>query len=311
MKYGKHAYLILAHNNFQILEKLIRLLDDPRNDIYIHVNKKARKFNPDYFKQIPKQSNLIFIDRLKLDWGAYSQIKAELALMKAAVTKGYDYYHYISGVDLPLKSQDYIHDFFDRNEGKEFVHFDRKENFRRYEDRIKYYHLFQCRPSTKPGRMFYRIFHEVTIGFQKLLGVDRLKGQKAEFWLGADWFSITDALARYILTQESFVDKTFRYTRIGDEIFIQTIIYNSDFRDKLYDKNFDNNYMACLRNIDWMRGTPYVWKSKNFEELMNSGFLFARKFDSGYDSDIVNRIYGYLMEAQASCKRNQVTTVND
>ena len=30
----KHAYLIIAHNEFKILEKLVHLLDDSRNDIY-------------------------------------------------------------------------------------------------------------------------------------------------------------------------------------------------------------------------------------------------------------------------------------
>ena len=32
----KHAYLILAHNEFVILERLIQAIDDERNDIYIH-----------------------------------------------------------------------------------------------------------------------------------------------------------------------------------------------------------------------------------------------------------------------------------
>ena len=32
---NKHAYLIMAHNDFDILEKQLRLLDDIRNDIYI------------------------------------------------------------------------------------------------------------------------------------------------------------------------------------------------------------------------------------------------------------------------------------
>lgn len=30
----KHAYMIMAHNNWKILEKLLLLLDDQRNDIF-------------------------------------------------------------------------------------------------------------------------------------------------------------------------------------------------------------------------------------------------------------------------------------
>lgn len=45
MSYKKHAYLIMAHNNFYILEKLLRLLDDSRNDIYVHIDKKVSEFD--------------------------------------------------------------------------------------------------------------------------------------------------------------------------------------------------------------------------------------------------------------------------
>ena len=37
----KHAYLIMAHNNWKILEKLLILLDDKRNDIYLHIDLKS------------------------------------------------------------------------------------------------------------------------------------------------------------------------------------------------------------------------------------------------------------------------------
>lgn len=33
----KHAYLIMAHNNFELLRVLVKLLDDKRNDIYIYM----------------------------------------------------------------------------------------------------------------------------------------------------------------------------------------------------------------------------------------------------------------------------------
>lgn len=38
---NKHAYLILAHNNFGVLEKLIKMLDYKHNDLYVHIDKKV------------------------------------------------------------------------------------------------------------------------------------------------------------------------------------------------------------------------------------------------------------------------------
>ena len=36
---SKHAYLIIAYNQWNLLKKLIHMLDDERNDIYVHVNR--------------------------------------------------------------------------------------------------------------------------------------------------------------------------------------------------------------------------------------------------------------------------------
>lgn len=41
----KHAYLIIAHDNWKILEKLLILLDDKRNDIYLHIDRKSNLIN--------------------------------------------------------------------------------------------------------------------------------------------------------------------------------------------------------------------------------------------------------------------------
>ena len=40
----KHAYLIIAHNDFEILKKLVSLLDNEHNDIYIHFDAKVATF---------------------------------------------------------------------------------------------------------------------------------------------------------------------------------------------------------------------------------------------------------------------------
>ena len=38
----KHAYMIMAHDQFELLSILIKMLDDPRNDIFLHIDKKAK-----------------------------------------------------------------------------------------------------------------------------------------------------------------------------------------------------------------------------------------------------------------------------
>ena len=60
----KHADLILAHNNFYILERLVKLLDYEFNDIYIHIDKKVRYFKFNYFKSIVTKLR-IFCKKIK------------------------------------------------------------------------------------------------------------------------------------------------------------------------------------------------------------------------------------------------------
>ena len=49
----RHAYLIMAHGNHTQLSKLVSALDDERNDIYIHIDKKTRNIVSDELPTVP------------------------------------------------------------------------------------------------------------------------------------------------------------------------------------------------------------------------------------------------------------------
>ncbi|MEG0229362.1 MAG: beta-1,6-N-acetylglucosaminyltransferase, partial [Oscillospiraceae bacterium] len=137
---NKHAYLIMSHNEFDILIELLKDIDDNRNDIYLHIDKKIKNYPKDKLCAAVKNSNLFFIPSMKVNWGGYSQIECEMLLMKMACNKGnYDYYHLLTGVTFPIKNQDEIHKFFQDNNGMEFVGFDKNKD---YSHRLIYVHLF-------------------------------------------------------------------------------------------------------------------------------------------------------------------------
>lgn len=287
----KHAYLIIAHNDFYILEKLLLLLDDKNNDIYIHIDKKVKDFDFNYYKNLIKKSNIYFIERIDVRWASFSQIECELLLLKEATKNKYDYYHLLSGVDLPLTSQKKIHEFFQNNNGKEFVHFSYiNEIPERILSRVKYYHLFvrKIRNSKIYSKIWWRL-----LKLEEKMKINRVKKIKKEFRYGSNWFSITHNLANYVLENEDFIKKTFKYTSCCDEIFLQTIVYNSKYFDNLYLKQ-DNSYKANQRYIDWTRGEPYTFKINDYDELIKSDMLFARKFSTKVDKEIVDKIYDYV-----------------
>lgn len=282
----KHAYLIIAHNQFELLKILLKSIDYNDNDIYLHIDKKIDKVNFDDFYQCIKKSNLYIIDnRINVQWGNYSQIECELNLLEEASRHGYQYYHLMSGVDMPLKSQDYIHNFFNKNYGTQFVHFEKKIIDDEAYQRVSKYHLF-C---GKNRNILVKILNRIIIGLQ--FGIDRTRKNKLIYQKGANWFSITDDLVKHIIENKKFIEKNFKYTICADEMFLQTMIINSKFIDKISSNNFNDDYSTIMYYIDWKRGKPYEFTNDDYDELMKSNMLFARKFNWNKDNKIIKRIY--------------------
>ena len=94
--------------------------------------------------------------------------------------------------------------------------------------------------------------------------------------------------------KKKYIRKVFRWTYCADEVFLQTIVHNSIFREHLYVKQYDNSNKSKMRLIDWKRGHPYTFRMDDFEELKNSEMLFARKFDAQQDERIIKAIFEYL-----------------
>ena len=95
----KHAFLIIAHNEYPVLEVLLSMLDDERNDIYLHIDKRATEL----FQQIKKvkmqKAGFYLIENpIKVYWGDISQVQVEYLLFETALSHGpYAYYHLLSG----------------------------------------------------------------------------------------------------------------------------------------------------------------------------------------------------------------------
>lgn len=285
----KHAYLILAHTNLSQLRCLLSLLDDERNDIFIHIDRKA-PFDYSSIQGCCTASHLECINpRIRVTWGGVSIIRVEMALLEAAVRTPHSYYHIISGLDLPIKSQDYIHDFFSRNAGKEFL--DLWEMKSHTLNRVQYYTLF-------PEGSHFFLTNWLNHAFKALLRLLHIRMNRGvEFRQGSQWMSITHGFASYIVESAPWVDKVFRHSCICDEIFIPTVLRRSPYRDNLYlSEASEDHAITCgnMRLIDWSRGEsirhPWTYTSADFDFLASSPALWARKFDERVDRDIIDRV---------------------
>ena len=277
----KHAYLILAHTDFNLLEKLILALDDIRNDIYIHFDKKI----PTIPVLKTNYSKLYVLkNRVKVYWGDVSVVEAEYALFEEASHNGsYAYYHLLSGADLPLKSQNYIHQFFEKEQGKEFIGFSTYDYRSEVDRKVSHYHLF---PRDFHSRNFFiKLFRAIFLRMQFVLCIRRNKN--INFKKGTQWVSVTNDFVSYIISKKKEVLNTYHHTFCSDEIFVQTLCWNSPFREHIYDNTDEGHGCVCM--IGWTNNQIVEWEEKDYDKLMQSDALFARKFSSKH-IELVDRI---------------------
>lgn len=283
----KHAFLIIAHNEFEVLKLLVSCLDDGRNDIFIHFDKKVAVL-PDI--RTERAGLTILENRVDVRWGGFSMMEAEFALFEAATARGpYQYYHLLSGVDLPIKSQDYIHDFFDRYDGDEFIGFAWTQMPLDFARKVQYWHIFP--EDFKSRNVVKKALRAGFIRLQEIIGIKR--NRNVDFKKGSQWVSVTDGMARYFLEHRDWIRKTFRNTFSCDELVMQTLCWASSFRERIHDILSDG--AGCMRTISWRwapDGQEWAlrdWTDDDYDWLKDSPALFARKFNNK-DRDFLQKI---------------------
>lgn len=301
---ARHAYLIMAYDDYKQLKKLLPLLDDKRNDIFVYIDKKTNVPNCERDKILNscKYSTVYMVDNnIKVYWAGPSEVYEELDLFKYAYMKNkkYAYYHLLSAKDLPLQSQDYIHNYFDSKE-KEYLDFFSESHFQKIkaDTRVQHFHLFpelSIRTfNNKFAKFIIRFYRKIEQEIQLFFKVNLWKNNNYVIGYGSNWCSLSGRFVSNIVKKDKQLRKDFRYSIFGDEFLIQTIFLS--FKDAHYEVSKE----GALRKIDWSDGTmggPHVWRKNDFEKLKKAkkeGYMFARKFDSNIDNEIIDKWVEYL-----------------
>lgn len=285
----RQAYLILAHNNWKSLERLLKFLDHPEIDIYLHIDKKSKDFNITRFKEALRFSQLSAVDRINIHWGTDDMAKAEMELFKKAYQNGpYRYYHLISGNDLPLKPLDKINEFFNSTE-KNFIVADEEPE---WEERLQVYmNVFE---KFRLPLKLKNILNRYSNSLQFRIGLNRLKNLKRKYrkiTKGHQWCDITEEAVKELLKNEKSIRDFCKFTNCCDEMYKQIVLSNSYLASTFSDID--------IREIDWSEGGkhPRTFKSPDFHHLKDAsdcGKIFARKFDESIDYDIIEKVYANL-----------------
>lgn len=284
----KVCYLILAHNNFVHLDRLINALDDNNSTFYIHIDKKAiGQFKSD------KQNVTIIPQHKSINWGGYAMVEATLALLQhgMADNSDADYFILLSGVDYPIRSKEFLYNQLDR--GKEFIDCAPTPFSDKPMERFEYYYFDVDR--RKYGYFHPKIVVEIAMRLFKIKRKIPFK-----IYVGGQWFALTRGCVKYILdvikTDKQY-ESFFRNSLIADEAFIQTIIANSPFA---------GNIVPNMTYTDWTGPNPPIKIEKHHVDFFRNNIVlkdeygtrypcFARKFDDN-STAVINEIEKVLRQ---------------
>jgi hypothetical protein len=269
------AYLILAHRQPGHLGRLIHALNHEGSYFFIHIDAKAdlRSFQA----AVPQFDNVVFIsDRVRVEWGRFSVVQAALNLVQAAITSGHSfkYFTLLSGSDYPVKHKEAIKTRLTDGD-RQYMRIDRRltdpENTHGY--------LLKDLPS---GRYFG----------------DMVPYHGSMFW------SLTADCMRFIL---DFINRNpgyveiHSYMGIPDEVFFHSLVKHSPFADAItHDFSagcYPNHTHHGNHFIDWggLRKRDYLTlDERDFEDLLASDALFARKFVEGKSSKLLDLLDIYV-----------------
>lgn len=278
----KIAYFILVHRFPEQFKRCFKAIYHPNNYYLIHLDKKAsNKIHENVREFLADFPNTSILDSENVVWGGYSMVQVELNGIKELLKlhTDWDFYINLSGQDFPLKSQDYIQNFLDKNRGNNF---------------IKVANQAKIRPETMNRVENY--FIETDTDFSKSTNKRPFLKNMTPY-IGGQWMILTRKCCEFFSNCDETleIEDYYRNTLIADESFFQTVMMNTSFDGTIVNDD--------KRAIIWIPDGTIKLRPKTFTKedmpfLLAGDNLFARKFDEIEDAAVLE-----ILEASLATKR--------
>lgn len=300
----KIAYLISAHTDPIQLKRLITALNiENVTSFFIHIDKKV---NIKTFTDLISGNNIFFIkNRIKTNWGAFSQCKYQIALIEACLNNPlkFNRVFFLSGLDYPLWSNNRIINFLSQNKEKEFIMGMNLTNCNyppKMQTRVKLYH-FRDIPINNSflKRAIYGGLRELL----KIIGITKnnfinCNNTKLDVYCGSSWWCISNECLNYVfqtIQTNKAITHYFKTCIAPDELLIQTIVFNSKFAEKalLYKGEYPG--LVGLTPLHYIEYTNKIatYSEKDFNKLIASDKMFCRKLQTGISDKLMDKIDQY------------------
>jgi len=294
------AYCIVAYKNPAQIERLLRSLAHPDNVYFVHYDKRSpRSEHEELARLVQTHPHLHILPARPVLWGRYSIVETQLEVMRRCLQMQNQWSHFItlSGLDFPLKPQAEMVEEFKALPTTSFLSF--FDPFvggiwKDVEDRISRMYLdsmslenFLKTPFI--GRQVRRLLGWTnSIPFVPF--VRREKPSWFRYMGGSNHFMLSREAVAYVLGDPDArrIIQWLRFTGIPEESIFQSVLLNSPFADSIINDD--------RRAIFWEKAdspSPRTLKCGDLSllrEAREKGKLFARKFDTSVDNEVICEI---------------------
>ena len=297
-------YLILAHKNPLQLGRMIERLDDGASKFFIHLDAKT-PIEP--FAACLEGAHIRFIEpRERCVWGDFSIVRATIHLMEAA-SKEQGVFILMSGQDYPIQSQGYINAFLESNKGFDFIEIEPLEEKwkpKMVKDKLEHYHILHseergnsncyapfahCSVFQKLRTLMHLLKGRLSVkNFRLLCSLPKRIAPFERQYAGSQFWAFSErtfyAVLNYIREHKAALEGYYKYTSSPDEIYFHSVLMNLVAKDSTIKLKEQITYVNYFRKNN-------VFVSEDFDKLTSEkGKLFARKFDTDIDIEILNKL---------------------
>ncbi len=266
----RQVILIHAHKDLDQLNALVGQLLDDEFLIYVNVDSKSAidvgRLHP--AARLVRRRN-------DIHWGDFSQVQATLNSMRQVVDEvpAFDKLMFISAQDFPLLPNRRLKTELAALAGRELL--DCVQVGPQGWSCAKRYQYFYRDAGGALAVLACRVANHA----MRICGLTRAMVNGWQPWGGSSWWSLSRDCAKAIVTQvrdDPAIVRFFHRVYCPDELFFQTLVMNSPFRERVLFNNF--------RHIQWASSdarNPKVLDAGDFETIRASSAHFCRKLEPG------------------------------
>ena len=264
------AYFFPVHRFARQFAWVFSAVYDPEDVFVIHIDRDS----PDAFRReietlVTGRPNVHFLDSISVNWGGWSICEIEFRAIRllADIGQDWDYLINLSGQDYPVRPISHLRQFLAERQGQNFI---------------------QVSPlSGEPYHFRRRLFFYTVEWLGQIVRLPLPNWPIRPLpirWTGSQWHFLSREFCRWLAESDMMerCARSLKHVKIPDEFFMQAIVMNSPFRDRL-----NTNLWRYLR---FDGPSPVVLRAADYEQVVNSPAFFARKFDENVDREILERL---------------------